>query len=360
MITNSDFVQHLLSNSDKHRRVQLPSELKGEICLETGVDLGDGTRVIYRPGKRHSSYIYSVSQRFPDEWFGCKFILAPLIAGLYGVTPRLRSSSPHRRGICVYLNSRAIVLFKHRVLGLPVGECSRRISVPAFVRDGGDGALGQFFEGYQYADGSFVGGLRPCIRVTTSSKVLCRDLKRTGEKLSLRFSITRDHPTFGFSMRIFEENSMNRWLQFVPLLNPIQIAKFLVWKGYSECPPRLYLAQYVQLLLGEVTPQSFARSRLTIPAQVRYLLDTVDLLTCYVLHRGPLTFAELARETVARSLGEARESVLRLVRARLAKLELGDQSYIALTEAGLDFLGRLREAWGIIRKENSRIAPLVL
>lgn len=269
MVSRLGHFQDLLSNSDKHRGVQLPWEFNEDICLETGVDLGDGTRVIYRPGERHSSFIYSISQRFPDEWFGCKFILAPLMTNLYGVSPRLRSSSPHRKGICIYINSRAVVLFKHRILGLPVGECSRIASIPSFVRVRGEEAIAQFFEGYQYADGSFVGGVGPCVRVTTSSQVLCRDLEHMGEKLSLRFSITRDHPRFGFSMRVFEENSMNRWLHFVPLLNPVQIAKYLVWKTYSECPPRLHLVQYLQLLLGECAPESFSKSHSPAQDQIR-------------------------------------------------------------------------------------------
>src|SRR5437870_11267420 len=148
---------------DKHRRLQLPNMVTGDLCLETGLDVGDGTRTMYRPGQRHSSYVYSVAQRFPDEWFGTIFVISPL-ASLYGVTPKIRKSSARRNGICLYLNSRAIVLFKHKSLGLPVAECSRIASMPRFVSNAGDVGLHRFVEGFEYAVASFVSGTSACVR----------------------------------------------------------------------------------------------------------------------------------------------------------------------------------------------------
>jgi len=140
---------------------------------------------MYRPGRQHSSYVYSVAQRFPDEWFGAIFVVFPLLASLYGARPKIRKSSARRNGICLYLNSRAIVLFKHKSLGLPVGECSRIASIPRFVRNAGDVGLQRFVEGFQYADGSFVGGTSPCIRLTTSSVKLREELAGMAERLSV-------------------------------------------------------------------------------------------------------------------------------------------------------------------------------
>src|SRR5437879_61638 len=66
-----------LSNSDKHRGTHFPSITSDDVCLETGIDVGDGTHIVYKPGIRHSSYTYSISQRYPDEWFGGRFVLYP-------------------------------------------------------------------------------------------------------------------------------------------------------------------------------------------------------------------------------------------------------------------------------------------
>ena len=146
------------SNSDKHRDLRLPKRVSDALCIETGIDLGDGTRVLYNPGRRHSSYICSISQRFPDEWFGSHFVIFPLLSELYGIHPKQRKSSKHRNGICVYVNSRGVFLFKHTILGLPVGQCSRLIRLPCFAVKSGEDAMCRFVGGYQYADGSFVGG----------------------------------------------------------------------------------------------------------------------------------------------------------------------------------------------------------
>src|SRR5947209_14799742 len=66
-----------ISNLDKHRGTRLPLTIDDDLCLETGIDLGDGAHIVFKPGMRHSSYIYSISQRYPDEWFGGRFVLYP-------------------------------------------------------------------------------------------------------------------------------------------------------------------------------------------------------------------------------------------------------------------------------------------
>jgi len=50
-----------LSNSDKHRGTRFPQTIDDDVCLETGIDLGDGTHILFKPGMRHSSYTYSIS-----------------------------------------------------------------------------------------------------------------------------------------------------------------------------------------------------------------------------------------------------------------------------------------------------------
>jgi len=196
-----------LSNSDKHRGIRFPLAIDDDVCLETGIDLGDGTHILFRPGMRHSSYTYSISQRYPDEWFGGRFVLYPLLSKLYGIGPKFRKSSPQRNGICVYLNSRAVLLFKCRALGLSSGERSRVASIPSFVKTRGRDSILRFLEGFQYADGSFVCGNSPCVRVTTSSWRLAQELDATADEIPVRHSISRDHPTTGFSLRISGEKA---------------------------------------------------------------------------------------------------------------------------------------------------------
>jgi len=282
------------SNSDKHRDLRLPKHVSDALCIETGIDLGDGTRVLYHPGRRHSSYIYSISQRFPDEWFGSRFVIFPLLSELYGIPPKQRKSSKHRNGICVYLNSRGVLLFKHRILGLPVGECSRIIRTPSFVVEGGKDAMCRFVEGYQYADGSFVAGKSPCIRITSSSISIIRKFSEIADSFNVAHSLSKDHKDVGFSLRISAEDSMEKWLKHVRLLNPVQISKFLVWKRFSECPPGLFFSHYVDLLSGRRELGNFSNGFLREKQRTHLYIDSVDLVTQFVLDKQDLTFSEIA------------------------------------------------------------------
>lgn len=243
-----------LSNSDKHRGTHFPSITSDDVCLETGIDVGDGTHIVYKPGIRHSSYTYSISQRYPDEWFGGRFVLYPLLSKLYGISPRFRRSSPRRNGICVYLNSRAVLYYKCQTLGLSRGERSWVASIPALSRLEEEI---RFFGSLKAINKQMVRSFAvtaPCVRVTTSSFTLAQELDATADEIPVGHSISRDHPTTGFSLRISGEGGIRRWLQHVPLLNPVQISKFLVWNRFSECPSRLFLRQSVGLLLGETSP----------------------------------------------------------------------------------------------------------
>lgn len=262
-------------------------------------------------------------------------------------------------GICVYVNSRGVVLFKHRILGLPVGQCSRLIRLPCFPVKSGEDAMCRFVEGYQYADGSFVGGRSPCIRITSSSISMIHKFSEMADGFGVSHSLTRDHREVGFSLRISAEVSMTRWLMHIPLPNPVQISKFLVWKRFSECSPGLFFSQHVDLLSGRRSVREF-RSRFPNEEQrIRLFLDSVDLVTRFVLDKRVLTLSEIAEETVARTARGAANSVRRLVRRGLARItsEYG-KTFARLTSAGQESVFDLTKAWQLLRSQNFRILPL--
>jgi LAGLIDADG DNA endonuclease family protein len=261
--------------------------------------------------------------------------------------------------MCVYLNSRGVLLFKHRILGLPVGECSRIIRTPSFVVEGGKDAMCRFVEGYQYADGSFVAGKSPCIRITSSSISIIRKFLEIADSFNVAHSLSKDHKDVGFSLRISAEDSMEKWLKHVRLLNPVQISKFLVWKRFSECPPGLFFSHYVDLLSGRRELGSFSNGFLREKQRTHLYMDSVDLVTQFVLAKQDLTFSEIAEATVARTVNAAANSVGRLVRRGFVKTRWQDRKTVAmLTSEGQESVFDLRKTWLLLRKQNSRISPL--
>jgi len=233
------------------------------------------------------------------------------------------------------------------------GERSRVASIPPFVKTRGRNSILRFLEGYQYAEGSFVCGNSPCVRITTSSFTLAQELDATADEIPVG-----RYPTTGFSLRISREGDIRRWLHHVPLLNPVQISKFLVWNRFSECPSRLFLRQCVGLLLGDTSPGALSKDRSSNDYQRRFL-ESVDLLTLFILHNHSLTIDDLAMKSVARSKEAIRESIRRLESKGLLRNSQSDQqtSY-ALSSNGSELIERFEEAWKMIRHENPRIFPL--
>ena len=126
----------------------------------------------------------------------------------------------------------------------------------------------------------------------------------------------------------------------------------------SECPPRLFLRQCVGLLLGDVSPASLLPRQSLKDYQKRFL-ESVDLLTLFVLRNDSVDVDELVRESVARSREATLESIKRLKREKLLRSSPSDlQASYTFSSQGVELIERFEEAWEMIRHENPRIFPL--
>ena len=148
-------------------------------------------------------------------------------------------------------------------------------------------------------------------------------------------------------------------MDYIPLLNPVQIAKFLIWQKYSECPAGLFLSQYLDLAFGDISLRKFSMNSQRKMDRVPLFHESVDLVTRFVLSKGPVSMVELARRTVARTIYDAKKSVDRLNHLGFVKLSiLNGQCIVSLTSAGLESVDAFQEAWGVLRRINPRIFPL--
>lgn len=148
-------------------------------------------------------------------------------------------------------------------------------------------------------------------------------------------------------------------MDYIPLLNPVQIAKFLTWQKYSECPAGLFLSQYIDLVSGDISFRKFSINSRRKMDRVPLFQESVDLVTRFALGKGPVSMVDLARRTVARTVYEAKKSVDRLDRLGFVKLSiLNGQCIVSLTPAGLKSVDAFQEAWESFRRINPRIFPL--
>ncbi len=96
------------------------------VAEETGVHIGDGSMNIY--GKR---YVYQLASGLEEVSY--YHYLSELLKKSYGVetSPKVY---PRLNKVVIYLVNKDVVLFKHKVLGLPLGK-KRDIKIPDLSKD---------------------------------------------------------------------------------------------------------------------------------------------------------------------------------------------------------------------------------
>lgn len=350
-----------ISDLDKHRRLSLPSGITPELSLETGIDFGDGS--LFRSpiaGTRGSYYVYSISQRFPDEWFGIELLLKPLVERLYNLRPKSKRSSSGRNGINVYTYSKGLFLFKTLVLGLPSGTRSRDLVVPNALTASAE-YMRSFWAGYQYCDGSFYCQKLTCpvIRVTSSSSSLMSSLQDFANLIGVNYGVGVDRPGVTTSLRICSEKSIKKWIEHVPLLNPVHAARFLLWSSQGECPPGLHLAQYLDLAIGAQEKRHFARTPSTDRIEKSYLDETLRLVCVACIGAGEVTREELRVLANLWDTGHAITVSRDLRESGLVTETCNNKtSRMQLTERGRSRLAELQTFWRQLTDINPNIPSL--
>lgn len=355
-----DFSRVYPSNLDKHRQLCLPDRFTPELALETGVDLGDGS-LFCSPttGTRGSYYVYSISQRFPDEWFGIEFFLKPLIQRLYNLRPRSKHASESRNGINVYTYSKGLFLYKTRVLGLPSGTRSRNLTLPLALPESFEDQ-GRFWSGYQYSDGSFYCQkmARPVIKITSSSMELMDSLQDFANVMGVDYAFGKEHPTVGYSLRISSEPSLLKWVEHVPLLNPVHVARFLLWRSGCTFPAGLHLAQYMDLALGVKEVSQLSANYETDQIRRRFLNETLQLVCIACIRSRSITSDELRVSANLRNVEHAETVLQDLLECGLVTRALEQKSSsIELTVRGQSRLAELKTLWSKLAESSPSIAP---
>jgi LAGLIDADG-like domain len=116
------------------------------LAYETGVHLGDGCLQQFAS----YSYRYSISGSRKKEQAYYRCVLAPLLQDLYGVEPSVVESGS---SIFLYVYSKELLEFKHRVMGMPIGPKKQLTSLPSYVTEAEDSWVGRFLRGLYDTDG---------------------------------------------------------------------------------------------------------------------------------------------------------------------------------------------------------------
>jgi len=195
-----------------------------------------------------------------------------LVSSLYGVQPKL-DIQEWCGSARLRLRSKAVVTFKHKVLGLPIGHKSNVAFPPVLRRD--PELEASFIRGLADTDGclSFAdkGHLHnyPRIKVTNVSRRLLSSIKRIlstdfGLRSTLiedsasRVTYERNYPTL--ALQIQGRKAISIWDDSIGFRNVSKLTRLLIWETYGFCPPGTSISQRLAVISGILHPKQLYSS----------------------------------------------------------------------------------------------------
>lgn len=116
---------------DIKKKVKIPNEMTEKLAEETGIHIGDGNLNASLTKEGYNSYRYGVSGDLTDELIYHQEHIKKLIEEIYNITPNILKRED-KNNIETYCRSRAVVEFKNKFLGLPVGS-KLTIKIPKLI-----------------------------------------------------------------------------------------------------------------------------------------------------------------------------------------------------------------------------------
>ena len=121
------------SLNDLKRGIKLPEKITPILAEEIGIHLGDGNLYVYLDKYGYKSYNASFTGDLRDESIYHKNFIAGILKELYNLNPKF-IERVEKNSIETRYNSRAILEFKSKVLGLPIGP-KKKAKIPKMIFD---------------------------------------------------------------------------------------------------------------------------------------------------------------------------------------------------------------------------------
>jgi len=227
------------SKSDIKRNVKIPKLNNVKLAEEIGIHIGDGSMNNY-----NHTYLFSLrGHRIDDEKYYRAYI-SSLYKKVYGIDVKIREW-PDVLGF--QIGSKAIVTFKNRILGLPLGS-KKKIQIPEFLMNSKKLVL-NCLKGIFDTDGSLSFEKKsrtipyyPRIILSTTSIKLKDQLFNILHDL-LEFNLSRwieipRNKNWSEIHRICirGEKNIKKWFRLIGSNNPKNLFKYKYWKKYGYAP----------------------------------------------------------------------------------------------------------------------------
>lgn len=197
------------------------------LWYETGIHIGDGSMGAYEK----NTYVYGIYGNNKTERKFFSEVLIPVVNSLYGIKPVLRNGG---NTCMIIIHSKNLVMFKNKVLGLPLGP-KNKTKLPTFIVNNGTDSIRYFIAGLFDTDGQvkFTKKDYVHLRITQKDKDLLAEIKSFlsmhGVPSSLYkhdyFDVRVDKIERRWFLEINGTKNVKRFLNLVPIRNPHCISK---------------------------------------------------------------------------------------------------------------------------------------
>lgn len=243
------YVESDLGLSGKCKVVQLPKAIDQDLAEEIGIHISDGTmcrRTIEYAGHAEDDYAYLFRK------------VIPLLKKVWKIKRIYTKYDKHWKGMHLRINSRGIVVFKERVLGLPCGPKdtiqmperllkSRKLVVRTLcgLYDG-DGSIT-----FKSKDG--LAHSYPVISFASISEGLVRQvqelLRKLGFIIPVKLSRTNERTLI---IQLNGDKNYERWMNLIGFNNPKHLTKVVLYESFGIVPPNTGLVERVKLIRGVI------------------------------------------------------------------------------------------------------------
>ena len=254
-----DLSEVKFSRRDKNFGIKIPSKLSADLAYEIGFHIGDGHLTITKRKDTGVSMFHIVfSGNWKEEKDFYKNTIVPLIFKIYNKKPHMRME--HKNTIRLYFNSKAVALFKSKVLGLPTGNKKGRVSIPKLILNSSPRMKASCLGGI--IDSDFCLSFKKDGRYPNLSasfplecKKLVNNIKSILKGIGITCSIcienrndVRRNPMFykAYRIDINGKENLRKKVRYISFRNPIHFTKLLLWEKTGRCLPNTTLKHRIK------------------------------------------------------------------------------------------------------------------
>jgi len=256
--------------TDKRKKIKLPEMLTEELAEDIGIHIGDGSMYLTGPNLKSYEMRYSGDSTEDKEHYINRII--PLKERLFNkqINGKILNFRGNEYGFVIC--SKAIFYFYTKIIHIPSGTKTKIAEVPKMIMKSNKSIQAAFIRGLSDTDFSLTFKRKstkhnlnyyPMITANFASRKLVDNLQKILKGLSFNVVIldginkryNKHYPTH--IININGKRNLELWMKIIGFNNPKHLTKYLVWKKFGFCPPRLSLKQRKQILTGNLDPYNF-------------------------------------------------------------------------------------------------------